>query len=376
MKEGKNMHVGCVKEIKKYEFRVGLTPDNVREYVGHGHAVFIQSNAGEGASFSDDDYKAAGAIILEDAKSVWAQSEMIIKVKEPLPEEYPLMRSDQILYTYLHLAANHQLTEALLASGAKGVAYETITDDNAGLPLLKPMSEVAGRLSVQNGAKCLEKPMGGMGLLLGGVPGVAKAKVIIIGGGVVGTNACKMAIGLGAEVTILDKSLPRLTYLDDIFGSQIQTMYSTTANIERLLYEADMVICGVLIPGAAAPRLIKKTHLKKMKTGSVIVDVAVDQGGCCETTKATYHDDPTFVVDGVVHYCVANMPGAVSNTSTVALTNATLQYGLMLADNGVEDAVQKDKNLFAGVNTYKGKLTCKAAADSLSIEYTSLSVLL
>jgi alanine dehydrogenase len=300
---------------------------------------------------------------------------MIVMVKEPLKEEYGLMRENLTLYTYLHLAADRELTEALLLRKVKGVAYETIRDRQGGLPLLKPMSEVAGRLSIQEGAKTLEKPMGGMGVLLAGVPGVRRAKVVILGGGVVGTNAAKMAVGFGADVTILDTNLSRLTYLDDIFGANIQTMFSTEAAIERELKAADLVIGAVLIPGAAAPKLIKKKHLAMMKEGSVIVDVAVDQGGCCETTKATYHDAPTFVIDGVVHYCVANMPGAVARTSTMALTNATLPYGIKIAGGGIEASAKDDPGLMLGINTYAGKVTCRGVAESLGYEYADPSAL-
>jgi alanine dehydrogenase len=294
---------------------------------------------------------------------------MIIKVKEPLPDEYPFFRENLIIYAYLHLAADRPLTERLLKDKVTGVAYETIRDRNGGLPLLKPMSEVAGRLSVQEGAKYLEKHMGGMGLLLGGVPGAGQGHVVIIGAGVVGTNACKMAVGLGARVTILDSSLERLGYLDDIFGARIQTLYSTDTSIEKALAEADLVIGSVLIPGAAAPKLIKREYLKNMKAGSVIVDVAIDQGGCAETSKMTYHDDPVYTVDGVVHYCVGNMPGAVSITSTIALTNATLGCGLMIAGNGLDGAVGKAPLLAGGVNTYQGMLTCREVADSFGMEY-------
>jgi len=363
------MKVGCVREIKKFEYRVGLTPENVREYVSRGHSICMQAGAGEGSSFSDADYKAAGAVVLDTAKEVWDCCDMVVKVKEPLPEEYPFMRENQIIYTYLHLAADRGLTNALLKNKCKAVAYETIRDKNGGLPLLKPMSEVAGRLSIQEGAKCMEKFMGGMGLLLAGVPGVRRANVVIVGGGVVGTNACKMAVGLGANVTILDNNMDRLSYLDDIFGQTIQTLYSTDTAIEQAVCKADLVVGAVLIPGAAAPKLIKKSYLKSMKKGSVIVDVAVDQGGCCETTKATYHDDPCYVVDGVVHYCVANMPGAVSQTSTIALTNATLRHGLMIANLGLEAAMKKEPLLVSGVNCYLGKLTCKEVADEFDLQY-------
>jgi alanine dehydrogenase len=369
------MKVGSVKEIKKLESRVGLTPDNAREFVAHGHEVYTQTGAGEGSGFKDADYEAVGANITASAEDVWKTCDMIVKVKEPLKEEYGLMRENLILYTYLHLAADRELTEALLRQRVKGVAYETIRDRHGGLPLLKPMSEVAGRLSIQEGAKTLEKPMGGMGVLLSGVPGVQKAKVVILGGGVVGTNAAKMALGFGADVTILDTNLSRLTYLDDIFGANVQTMFSTEAAIERELKAADLVIGAVLIPGASAPKLIKKKHLAIMKEGSVIVDVAVDQGGCCETTRATYHDAPTFVVDGVVHYCVANMPGAVARTSTMALTNATLPYGIKIAGRGIEAAAKDDPRLMLGINTYAGKVTCKGVAESLGYDYADPNTL-
>ena len=370
------MKVGTVKEIKKNENRVGLTPSNVKDYVANGHEVFVQAGAGLGSYLPDEEYAAAGAKILPTAEEVWAIADMMVKVKEPLADEYDLMREGQIIYTYLHLAADRPLTEALIEKKTKAVAYETIYDKNGGLPLLKPMSEVAGKLSVQAGARALEKIMGGRGVLLGGVPGVSKGKVVIIGGGVVGISAMKIALGMGADVTILDKSLDRLTYLDDIYGQSIQTMYSTQYNIEQAIKDADLVIGAVLIPGAAAPKLVKREHLKMMKEGSVIVDVAVDQGGCFETTRVTYHDDPVFVVDGVVHYCVANMPGAVSSTSTFALTNATLSYGLKIANMGLEAAVKEDDCLLPGVNCYAGKLTCKEVADFFNMEYTDLRTLL
>lgn len=364
------MKVGTVKEVKKMEFRVGLTPSNVQEYVAHGHQVFVQGGAGEGSTLFDDEYVKAGATILKTAKEVWDTCDMVVKVKEPLAEEYDMIREDQILYTYLHLAADRPLTEKLLERKCKAVAYETIRDRKGGLPLLKPMSEVAGKLSVQAGARCLEKIMGGRGMLLGGVPGVNKAEVVVLGAGTVGTSAMKMAIGLGANVTILDSNIDRLTYLDDIFGQKIQTLYSSQYNIEQALYKADLVIGAILIPGAAAKKLVRREHLKKMKPGSAIVDVAVDQGGCCETTKATYHDNPTFIVDGVVHYCVANMPGAVSQTSTFALTNATLSYGVKIADMGLESAVKTDDGLMLGINCYRGKLTCEEVARDFSMSYT------
>ncbi len=363
------MKIGCVKEIKKHEYRVGLTPDNIFAYCTHGHSVTVEAGAGEGAGFTDEAYARMGATITATGEEVWNTSDMIVKVKEPLESEYAQMKEDQILFTYLHLAADKPLTDALLRNKVKAVAYETIRDNQNGLPLLKPMSEVAGRLSIQEGAKSLEKPMGGMGVLLGGVPGVPRANVLIIGGGVVGTNACKMALGLGARVTIMDANLNRLTYLDDLFGSQVQTLYSQEASIRLEIRNADLVIGAVLIPGAAAPKLIKKEYLKEMKKGSVIVDVAVDQGGCCETTRPTYHDNPTFVVDGVVHYCVANMPGAAARTSTQALTNATLSYGLLLADHGVENAARLDRGIMRGINCYKGRLTCKEVAEHFEMDY-------
>ena len=370
------MKVGTVKEIKTLEFRVGLTPANVGAYVARGHEVFVQAGAGLGSYIEDAEYKAAGATILATAQEVWAACDMIVKVKEPLAPEFPLMREGQIVYTYLHLAAEKDLTEALIKNKVKSVAYETITDANGGLPLLKPMSEVAGKLSVQCGARALEKPQGGRGVLLGGVPGVQKANVVVIGGGVVGKSAMKMAIGLGANVTVLDNNLNTLTYIDDLWGHEVQTMYSTPYAIEQALMTADLVIGAVLIPGGAAPKLIKKEYLSKMKPGSVIVDVAIDQGGCAETSKVTYHDNPTYVVDGVVHYCVGNMPGAVSLTSTYALTNATLAYGLKIADMGLEAAVKADKHLHPGVNTYAGKLTCEEVAVAFGMEYTCLDTLL
>jgi len=371
------MKVGTVKEIKKNENRIGLTPSNVGDYVANGHEVYVQAGAGLGSYLTDEEYVAAGAKILPTAEDVWATCDMIVKVKEPLADEYPLMREGQIIYTYLHLAADRPLTEALMEKKTKAVAYETIYDKNGGLPLLKPMSEVAGKLSVQAGARALEKIMGGRGVLLGGVPGVSKGKVVIIGGGVVGVSAMKIALGMGADVTILDRSFDRLTYLDDIYATQgLKTLYSTAYNIEQSIKDADLVIGAVLIPGAAAPKLVKREHLKMMKPGSVIVDVAVDQGGCFETTKVTYHDDPVFVVDGVVHYCVANMPGAVSSTSTFALTNATLAYGLKIANMGLEAAVKEDDCLLPGVNCYAGKLTCKEVADFFNMEYTDLRTML
>lgn len=369
------MKIGCVKEIKNNEFRVGITPDNVKSYTNAGHVVYIEKTAGEGSGFTDEEYKAAGAILVDTAKEVWDTCEMMIKVKEPLKEEYSYFHKDLILYTYLHLAADRSLTNELLEKGVKGVAYETLIERNRTIPLLAPMSQIAGRLSMQEGAKYLEKPFGGKGMLLSGVPGTPKAKVVILGAGNVGTNACKIAVGMGADVTIFDINLERLAYLDDIFGARIQTMYSTDAAIENAVKEADLVIGCVLIPGKAAPKVMKKEYLKEMKPGSVIVDVAVDQGGCCETTKVTYHDNPTFVVDGVVHYCVGNMPGAVPRTSTIALTNATLKYGLQIAGKGLENACKENDVIYSGINTYDGKLTCKNVADSFHVEYTEIKEL-
>ena len=325
----------------------------------------IEKGAGEGSCFTDEEYKEAGAVLIDTAKEVWDTCEMMIKVKEPLEEEYKYFHKDLILYTYLHLAADRPLTDAMLKAGVKGVAYETLIERNRSIPLLAPMSQIAGRLSVQEGAKYLEKPFGGKGMLLSGVPGTPKAKVVILGAGNVGTNACKIAVGMGADVTIFDISLERLAYLDDIFGARIQTMYSTDAAIEKAVKDADLVIGCVLIPGKAAPKVMKKAYLKEMQPGSVIVDVAVDQGGCCETTKVTYHDNPTFVVDGVVHYCVGNMPGAVPRTSTIALTNATLKYGLQIAGKGLEQACKENDVIYSGINTYDGKLTCKKCSRQL-----------
>ena len=364
------MKIGCVKEIKNNEFRVGMTPDNVKAYVNAGHEVLVEAGLGIGSGFTDDEYAAAGAKLIDSAKEVWDSVEMMIKVKEPLPEEYPLFHEGLILYTYLHLAADRPQTDALLDAKVKGVAYETLIERNGSIPLLAPMSQIAGRLSIQEGAKYLEKTFGGEGVLLAGVPGTPKANIVILGGGSVGTNACKIAVGMGANVTIMDINLQRLAYLDDIFGSRIQTLVSTDANIEKAVKEADLVIGCVLIPGKSAPKLFKKKYLKEMKPGAVFVDVAVDQGGCGETTRVTYHDDPIFVEDGVVHYCVGNMPGAVPRTATIALTNATLSYGLQIANKGLEQACKDNEVIYSAINTYDGKLTCKNVADSYNEEYT------
>ena len=370
------MKVGCVKEIKNNESRVGLTPDNVKAYVRAGHTVMIEKGAGLGSGFTDAQYEAAGAVIIPTAEQVWNDAEMIVKVKEPLEPEYKLMKEDQILFTYLHLAADKPQTDALLQHKVKGVAYETLVERDGSLPLLIPMSQIAGRLSIQEGAKYLEKTFGGEGVLLAGVPGTPKANVVILGAGTVGANACKIAVGMGANVTIIDINLKRLEYLDELFGSRIQTLVSTDANIENAVKEADLVIGSVLIPGKSAPKLFKKAYLKEMKPGAVFVDVAVDQGGCGETTHATTHDDPIFVVDGVVHYCVGNMPGAVPRTSTIALTNATLRYGLQIANLGLEKACQANPCIYSAINTYAGKLTCKNVADSFTdYEYTDIHTL-
>ena len=367
------MKVGCVKEIKNNEFRVGMTPDNVKSYVNAGHDVYIEKGAGEGSGFLDAEYEAAGAKMIDTAKEVWDTVEMMIKVKEPLPEEYPLFHEGLILYTYLHLAADKPQTDALLGAKVKGVAYETLIERNGSIPLLAPMSQIAGRLSIQEGAKYLEKRFGGEGVLLAGVPGTPKANIVILGGGSVGTNACKIAVGMGANVTIMDINLQRLAYLDDIFGARIQTLVSNDANIEKAVKEADLVIGCVLIPGKSAPKIFKKKYLKEWKPGAVFVDVAVDLGGCGETTKVTYHDDPIFIEDGVVLYCVGNMPVAVPRTSTIALTNATLSYGLQIAGKGLEQACKDNEVIYSAINTYDGKLTCKNVADSFDCyEYTDI----
>ena len=370
------MKIGCVKEIKKYEYRVGMTPDNVKSYTAAGHSVFVEQGAGAGSGYTDEEYTAAGACLLPTAKEVWDAAEMIIKVKEPLEPEYELMREGQILFTYLHLAADRSLTDAMLKKKVQGFAYETLRERNGSLPLLVPMSRIAGRLSIQEGAKYLEKPFGGSGVLLAGVPGTPKAKVVVIGAGVVGENACRIAMGMGADVSCIDVNLDRLAQLDTQYGSALQTIYSTDANIEAALKEADLVIGSVLIPGKAAPKLIKRKYLSQMRPGSVIVDVAIDQGGCAETSHMTYHDDPTYVVDGIVHYCVGNMPGAVPRTATIALTNATLRYGLMIANNGMKKACELNEVMYSGINTYDGKLTCKAVADSFDMDYTDVKTLL
>ena len=370
------MIIGCVRELKNNEFRVGMTPDNVKAYVAAGHEVLIEAGAGIGSGFDNDEYRDAGAKIINSAAEVWQKADMMIKVKEPLENEYPLFREGMILYTYLHLAADKAQTDALLKGKIKAVAYETLQETDGSLPLLAPMSQIAGRLSIQEGAKYLEKKFGGEGILLAGVPGTPKANVVILGGGTVGTNACKIAVGMGANVTIIDISLKRLEQLDNQFGSHIQTLVSTDSNIERAVKQADLVIGSVLIPGAATPKLFKKKYLKEMKTGAVFVDVAIDQGGCGESSHVTTHDNPVYIEDGVVHYCVGNMPGAVPRTSTIALTNATLKYGLLIAEQGLEKACKKYPAIVSGVNTYDGKLTNANVAKALGYESCELNDLL
>ncbi|TIO05317.1 alanine dehydrogenase [Mesorhizobium sp.] len=361
------MRVGCPREIKNHEYRVGLTPGSVREYVAHGHEVLVETGAGAGIGADDNAYRAAGATIAKTAADVFAKSDMIVKVKEPQPEEWVQLRDGQILYTYLHLAPDPEQTKGLLASGVTAIAYETVTDDRGGLPLLAPMSEVAGRLSIQAGATALQKANGGRGVLLGGVPGVLPGKVTVLGGGVVGLHAARMAAGLGADVTVIDRSIPRLRQLDDIFGGRVHTRYSTVEALEEECFSADIVVGAVLIPGAAAPKLVTREMLSGMKKGAVLVDVAIDQGGCFETSHATTHAAPTYEVDGVIHYCVANMPGAVPVTSAHALNNATLHYGLQLADKGLK-ALVDDHHLRNGLNVHKGKITNRAVAEALGYE--------
>src|ERR1043165_3246044 len=369
------MIIGLPIEIKDNEYRVGLTPAGVRALKDAGHDIRVEQNAGAGSGFEDSLYERAGATIIESADEVWGSAEMIVKVKEPIAPEYPRMRSGQLLFTYLHLAPDRELTKELIERKVTGIAYETITDRRGTLPLLTPMSEVAGRMAIQVGAHYLEKMVGGRGILLGGVPGVPAARVVIIGGGVVGTNAAKIAVGMGAHVTIIDNNLDRLRELDDIFLSKISTLASSAYMIQDAISSADLIVGAVLVPGAAAPKLVTRNMLKEVPNGAVIVDVAVDQGGCLETTHPTTHSAPTYYVEGVLHYCVANMPGAVPRTSTFALTNATLPYALRLANNGLKAAVQKDEGLKAGVNTYAGKLTYEAVAVSQNKEYTPLDQL-
>lgn len=369
------MIIGVPKEIKNNENRVAVTPGGVQEFVKHGHKVYVQHTAGNGSGFSDEQYMQAGAHILNTIEEVYGIAEMIVKVKEPIESEYALIRENQLLFTYFHFASYEPLTHAMIKSGAICLAYETV-EVNRTLPLLIPMSEVAGRMSIQEGAKYLEKPMGGLGILLGGVPGVKPANVIVLGGGIVGTQAAKMAAGMGADVTIMDVNLNRLRQLDDIMPANVKTQYSSEYNIREAIKTADLVIGGVLIPGAKAPKLITKDMLSTMKTGSVIVDVAIDQGGCFETSKPTTHAEPTYVVDGVVHYCVANMPGAVPYTSTLALTNATLPYAIQLANKGWQQACKDNADLRLGLNVVNGKIVYEGVSQAFNLEYTPVSEVL
>ena len=370
------MIIGVPKEIKNNENRVAVTPAGVSDFVRHGHTVYVQHTAGNGSGFSDEEYTEAGATILSTIEEVYAIAEMIVKVKEPIESEYKLIKKGQLLFTYFHFASYEPLTHAMIASGATCLAYETVEKNDRSLPLLVPMSEVAGRMSIQQGAKYLEKPMGGRGILLGGVPGVKPAEVLVLGGGIVGTQAAKMAAGMGAQVTIMDISIPRLRQLDDIMPANVQTMFSNSYNIKAAIKTADLVIGGVLIPGAKAPHLITKDNLSSMKKGSVLVDVAVDQGGCFETTKPTTHADPIYVIDDVIHYCVANMPGAVPYTSTLALTNATLPYAIQLANQGWKKACSSNNELKLGLNVVDGKVVYKAVSDAFNLPYTPVEEVL
>ena len=365
------MLIGSPREIKNQEYRVGMTPAAAREAVAHGHEVLIESGAGVGAGFADADYIAAGAALTDGPEQIFAEAEMVVKVKEPQPGERAQLREGQVLFTYLHLAPDPDQTHDLLNSGVTAIAYETVTDDRGGLPLLAPMSEVAGRLAPQMGAWSLQKANGGRGVLLGGVPGVGPADVVVIGGGVVGTYAARVAAGMGAHVTVLDLSLDRMRYLDDAYSGQFTTRYASRAATEELVETADLVIGAVLIPGAAAPKLVLRQQLGGMKPGAAIVDVAIDQGGCFETSRATTHDDPIYIVDGIVHYCVANMPGAVARSSTIALGNATLPFLLALADKGWREACRDDPHLLAGLNTHAGKLTIFAVGQALALDVLS-----
>jgi alanine dehydrogenase len=364
------MKIGVPREIKTHEYRVGMTPQSVKAYAKNGHRVLVEKGAGVGSGYEDAEYQAAGAAIVSDKAELFRESDMIVKVKEPLAEEFALFKPGHILYTYLHLAAAKDLADELIRRKVTGVAYETIELPDHSLPCLTPMSEIAGRLSVQEGAKYLEKEFGGRGILLGGVPGVQRGKVAILGGGVVGTNACKIAVGIGANVTVLDINAKRLAYLDDIFGSSITTLYATDANIEYVLRESDIVIGAVLVAGETAPRLITRQHLSLMQHGAVIVDVAIDQGGCAETSRPTTHSDPIYIVDNVVHYCVANMPGAVARSSTIALTSVTLQYGLMIANLGLAAAARANEALKRGINTIDGKCVHPGVAKSCGLPYS------
>ena len=365
------MIIGCPKEIKPQEFRVGVTPNAAGEAVAHGHKVVIETQAGIGAGFPDEDYISAGAKILGTADEIFKTADMIVKVKEPQAVERKMLREGQLLFTYLHLAPDPEQTRDLLDSGCTAIAYETVTDANGGLPLLAPMSEVAGRLAPQVGAWTLQKANGGRGVLMGGVPGVGPARVVVIGGGVVGTHAARVAAGMGADVTVLDRSLARLRYLDDVFSRDFKTSYASAGNTIELVREADMVVGAVLVPGAAAPKLISRAQLSEMKPGAALVDVAIDQGGCFETSHATTHQDPIYEVDGIMHYCVANMPGAVARTSTIALGNATMPFMLALADKGWKQACTDDEHLLAGLNVHAGQLTYYAVGEALGIDVLS-----
>jgi alanine dehydrogenase len=366
------MLIGVPKEIKTHEYRVGLIPGSVRELAHHGHQVVVEKGAGIGIGFDDAAYEKAGARVLATAAEVFAAAEMIVKVKEPRPQEIAMLRKGQVLFTYLHLAADKAQTEGLMRSGAVCIAYETVTDARGGLPLLAPMSEVAGRMAIQVGAHCLEKEQGGAGILLGGVPGVAAAKVVILGGGVAGTNAARVAMGMEAYVTVIDRSLQRLYELDLQFGSQLHTLFATVENIEREVLAADLVIGAVLVAGAAAPKLVTRAMVKQMRPGSVLVDISIDQGGCFETSRPTTHANPTYVEEGVIHYCVTNMPGAVARTSTFALNNATLPFSLALANKGWRKALADDPHLRAGLNIAAGKVTHPAVAEALGLPLTAV----
>ena len=362
------MKIAVPKEIKNHEYRVALTPSGARELVARGHSVVVQAGAGEGAGFPDASYEAAGALLAANVDTLWRDAELILKVKEPQSEEVARLTRGQTLFTYLHLAAEEALTRGLMASGATCIAYETVTDRQGGLPLLAPMSTVAGRMAVQAGAHSLEKAQGGAGVLLPGVPGVVPGKVAVIGGGVVGENAARMALGLGAEVTVLDKSIPRLEVLDDRYQGRIKTVFSTADALDQVVRESDLIIGAVLVPGAAAPKLITRAMLADMKPGSVLVDVAIDQGGCFETSRATTHAEPTYIVDGIVHYCVANMPGAVAQTSTLALTNATMPFVIALADKGWKQALADDAHFLPGLNVHDGQVTYRAVAEAFDMD--------
>lgn len=370
------MIIGVPKEIKNNENRVALTPAGVKELMKHGHQVFVQKTAGAGSGFNDEDYVQSGAELLSTIEEVYATAEMIIKVKEPIEAEYSLIREDQLVFTYFHFASYEPLTKAMIASKSVCLAYETVEKPDRSLPLLVPMSEVAGRMSIQEGAKYLEKPSGGRGILLGGVPGVRPAKVMILGGGVVGTNAAKMAAGLGADVTILDLSLSRLRYLDDVMPANVNTFMSNEYNIRELISSHDLIVGAVLIPGAKAPHLITKDMLKDMRPGTVLVDVAVDQGGCIETCKPTTHENPTYMIDGILHYCVANMPGAVPYTSTLALTNATLPYAIELANKGWRKACKERNELKLGLNIVNGEVVYKGVSDAFGLPHTPVDAVL